>query len=170
MSRVAADALPVLLGNAVSWVFICVTLTALLFPTQRNSSMTPRQAQSIRCPVIQNRLDDIGSQRTEANHSTHVAHINLIGRCQFLDCRILTRLRLFLPLPGTRKCDSRLRFQQLDRFLKRAEYHPFLNSWKVHTNLPIWTAMLFLRNREKIQTSSHIAITAHRHITIKRRP
>ena len=42
MSRVAADALPVLLGNAVSWVFICVTLTALLFPTQRNSSMKPR--------------------------------------------------------------------------------------------------------------------------------
>ena len=95
-------------------------LAPLFGPTWRDTAIESSKADAVGSLVLQNRLHNIWSERIETKHSTHVAHVNLIGGCQFFNCRILTRLQLFLPFPGASRRDNRLRFQQLAPFLGRA--------------------------------------------------
>ena len=43
--------------------------------------MKSRQAETVRRPIIQNRLDNIGSQRTEEEHSPDVTDVDVSGSC-----------------------------------------------------------------------------------------
>ena len=61
----------------------------LFGPTWRDTAIESSKADAVGSLVLQNRLHDVWSERVETKHSTHVAHVNLIGGSQFHNLHLL---------------------------------------------------------------------------------
>jgi hypothetical protein len=78
----------------------------LFLPRQRNPTPQLPQAQAIVIVVREQRLNDVGSQRRQLEHSSGVTAIDAFGVGQFFQAGVLTGLQFLLPLLGSGNRES----------------------------------------------------------------